>query len=314
MKKYILSLTVLVIAGFVFTGCVDNDIFVPKDTPPVFRFQSGTVAVAEVRLDADKNPIGTGITQEITVVWHKQVLEAGEITLQVAPRGNVQAVEGTDYTISTKTLSFAADEYQKKFSITTIYDPTYTGTKQFTITIASSTVSGARLGAFGAAGTCVVSINDVDHPLVALIGNVKLKATQYYTGNIIKDAIITPDDEDDKILWLTTNLRTDDLNTKMKMEVKDNGDEYELSIKFPILAGRWDATRTAYWYATYWIDAEDDWDVTLSDHTIVGKTKKDEINIEFDGGFVQFVQNNETGAIAGYSVDYIVPRTLVISK
>lgn len=315
MKKYILIFLVAFFTGFIFTGCVDNEIFIPKDIQSVFHFTAATASVAEVTLDKNGEPVGKGNTLDFTVMWSKHAATSGNITLAVYPRTKVPAIEGTDYTISTKSLSFSEDQYTQTFSITTKYDPTYTGAKTFTIKISGSNVDDVRIGAFGASDSVRVTINDVNHPLVALIGDVKLKAERYPSSAPSEvNSVIAPDPDDNSVLWLTTNLSTNAFNTPLKMVVKDTGEGYEVSIKFPQKSANYSATQTAWWFATVWIDAEDDWDDTLDDHTIVGITGKDKIEIKFDGGFVQYVTNNDNGSVLGYTIPYIIPRTLVISK
>ena len=324
MKKYFLSRLVILFAGFVLTTCEDNDKFIPTGTPSVFHFTQASISVDEATLDKD-GELDKVNTIKLTVMWSKHHPTAGNITLDVVPvtqiGGNpvVPAIEGEDYTISTKSLSFNGEGegmYEQSFTITTMYDPTFTGSKIFDVKIVSSDVSDARLGATGASGSVRVTIGDVNHPLVSLIGNVKLKATRYIDGPVEVNSVIAPDPDDTEILWLYTNFRSDAINMPLKLNVKDLGDEFEVSIKLPQKAGDWSSTMTAMWFATYWIDAEDDWDITYGDHTIIGKTPKNKTNIEFDGAFALMVTYNDDGRVAGYvgGVNYLIPHTLFIYK
>jgi len=324
MKKYILITLVLLITGFVFTTCEDNEHFIPKDTPSVFHFLAATAAVNEAVLDKDGEFVRAN-TLTLTVMWSKHHPTGGTIDLEVKPiseiNGNpvVPAIEGVDYTISTKKLTFPADGdgmYKQTVDITTKYDPTFTGSKNFEVKISDANVDGeVILGAYGAPGSVMVSIGDVNHPFTALIGNVKLKADRYNAATTEVNAIIAPDPDDTNVLWLTTNLHSNaTYNTPLKMNAKTTDDGYEVSIKFPQKSGNYSATQTAWWFATYWIDAEDDWDATLDEYTITGTTGKDKMELKFDGAFVLFVTNNDSGSILGYLVNYLIPRTLVISK
>jgi hypothetical protein len=195
MKKILLN---TLIWGFALLGvlssCSEEETVIPSNTPSVIAFSKNTASVKE------------GVeTVEIEVVWSKFTHIPGEVTLTVAGTGSLKAEENVDYTISTKTLSFAADEYRKSFTITsTAGNNEYTGNKTFTITLASSNVENARLGAVGKSATCVVSIADIDHPLLPLVGNATLSYyspadDDTYTTNVAFE--IDPDDVE--ILWLT---------------------------------------------------------------------------------------------------------------
>ena len=344
MKNICFISIVLFLTGFVFTGCEDVEHYVPKDTPSVFSFPSATAAVDEATLDKDGNLVNVN-TLTVTVMWSKYADISGSVNIQVYPRTNVPAIEGEDYTISSKTLDFSAEQYTQTFTITTKYDDTFTGKKTFTVKLQQSDDANARIGAFGASDSCVVTINDANHPLTALIGNVTLSCYEYFSGGVqTYDSSIVPDEKDVNILWLIPNIHAN-ANDPFKMEVERNEDEdgsveFKVIIKLPQEAGyfdsssaanrrkaRWEGTFTLNEYGEYDPDG-DDWDIGLYDDktgeytfipvVLTGTTGEDKIKIEFDNAFwisvysEDYTSSGDDGWI-GYS--WIgLPGTFVIEK
>ena len=306
MKKYILISLAVLFAGFVFTACEDNEKFIPTDTPSVFHFTAASASVAEVELNEKGEPDGDENTLKLTVIWSKYKPASGNVTLEVIPVSMigtnpvVPAIEGEDYTISTKSLSFTEDGdgmYTQTVTITTKYDPTFTGAKYFDVKIVNSTVEGARIGATGAGESCRITINDVNHPLVALIGKATLSYTCYWDGPVSFVADIKPDLDDTDVLWMTPNMRTGTLNAPMKLVVKNTDDDegFEVSISFPQDGGLNGSTPF-----TYCATSEQRGYFTRDDVTIVATTPKDAIDIFFEdqAGFIQISEANSAAEFA----------------
>jgi len=308
MKKYILICTVLFVTGFVFTACVENETFIPTDTPSVFHFTEASVSVEEVILDKDGEPEGTENTLTLTVMWSKHLPASGNVTLAVYPRTDVPAIENTDYTISTKSLSFTDEQYTQTISITTKYDPTFTGKKTFTVKITSADADGAKIGTFGASDSCMVTINDVNHPLVALIGAAKMNFTSPFNGARSVNVDIVPDETDMEVLWLKTNLVAT-FNNPLKMIVKETEDKdgFEVTIPLPQEAGKSaDGVRVVLFIATQGGSG------TTDDVNIVGTTSKSNIDIFFEEyAFGLYVFDNDEGM--GF-FEFIFSGTLHITK
>ena len=314
MKKAVYIYIVLFLTGIVFSGCDEDEKYLPKDTPSVFRFPSNAVALDEDRRDAEGEPIGEGNSVTLTVTWHKHQGEAGNINLQVFPRTNVPAIEGVDYTISTKSLSFAADQYTQTFTINTFYDPTFTGRKTFTVKIVSSDDVNARIGAFGASDSCVVTINDVNHPLVELIGNATLSFVNYFnqSATLSYDVTLSPDPDDPTILWMPPNFNT--YNNPLKLVVEVTEDGYEVTIPLPVFAGQnASETQGGQFVAVFFGgDSGTSLYFTGDEYKLTGFTPKGDISIEFEDAFGQRVIDNGTPISSFFVLG--VPGTLRITK
>jgi hypothetical protein len=309
MKKYVLIYLAVFFTGLVLTGCVENDIFVPKSEASVFGFQSAAVALDEGELDKDFEVVAESNTLTITVVWHKNAATSASINLEVFPRTKVPAIEGEDYTISTKTLSFSEEEYTQSFTITSVYDPTFTGKKTFTVKILNTDVSDARVGAFGASDSCVVTINDVNHPLVALIGAAQLSYESYWGGVETYDVTISADADDPTVLWMPTNMVNATYNNPMKLVVETLDDSYEVTIRLPISLGKNAAgTQELFYYGVY-LDEEEEVEVTDEDFDLIGTTPKSSIDIRFEDAFGIYIESSSGG---WYEI--ALPGTLHIKK
>jgi len=343
MKKYCFISIVIFIIGFVFTSCDDVEHYIPTDTQSIFSFVSATASVSEGELDKDTD-IVTENTLTITVRWSKFAAMSGNVNLEVFPRTSVPAVEGKDYTISIKTLNFSDDEYLQTFTITTKYDDTFTGRKTFTVKLSSTDIVDARLGTLGASDSCVVSINDINHPLTAMIGNVKLSYLDFFKDAVVSyNSTIVPDDNNVNVLLLYLNIFSDHRNEKpMKLEVGETVDgKYKIQIKLPQEAGSWNSSGTMLmrYEATFFVNEDeqfdpngkkgDAWDIVEYDEdaddykfipvTLTGTTPKDQIRIEFDYGFWFSVYDEDYTYVSddgwiGNGPDIVVPGTLVIEK
>jgi hypothetical protein len=308
MKKLLFTLAwgialPLIIA---LSGCAQEEYVIPSDTPPVFAFGKNTASVKE------------GIeTVDIEVIFNKYSHIPGEVTLTVTPTGNSGAAEVTDYSISTKTLSFGADEYRKAVTITSAaQDGIYTGAKTFTITLASSNVAGARLGAVGKSATCAVSIADIDHPLLPLVGEATLS---YYSPAdddtyTVDVEFETDPDGDVNILWLTgygeflgnAFFGAPQYAKPLKVEVTlIEAGKYELVLRIPQLF--WEATSAGYSLVLSKLPAvKDDYDTEVSPtdvSTLTGEVTIDASgnwNFTFDNGFVVAYSNDSGSTYSAY--------------
>jgi hypothetical protein len=285
------------------SSCSEDEHIIPSDTPSVFGFGKSTVSVKE------------GVeTVEIEVVWSKFTQIPGEVTLTVAGTGNAKAEENIDYTISTKTLTFGADEYRKSFTITSAEgNDTYTGTKNFIITLASSNVANARLGAVGKSATCTVSIADIDHPLTALFGEATMRYISYYdNAEWTAPVNITPDPGDITIVWIATDFGVagsyikEAAEAPLKAEVVTTDENFILTIKLPHQLG-------SYWnggnpLTMYGIIPDGDGITDVSGpFDWVGIGDKTTGDITFENGFYI-----EFEGLGGWEI--ALPGTVTISK
>jgi len=108
------------------------------------------------------------------------------------------AKDGVNFTIpdASKTLSFNAENRVQYIEVVPKADGLYTGDQTFTIKLnASDNVN------LGAASTCTVKINDIDHPLTPILGDWTFTATSYFKGPKTYTVTILKDDNDDHMVW-----------------------------------------------------------------------------------------------------------------
>ena len=105
---------------------------------------------------------------------------------------NGSAKQGVDFedASGSGTISFGAGETQKNIAVKIINHPgVFTGDLKFTVKFKS-----AGDVKMGASNTCAVTINDLDHPLSAILGDYTAKGESYFNGpqewimNFSKDA------------------------------------------------------------------------------------------------------------------------------
>jgi hypothetical protein len=109
------------------------------------------------------------------------------------------AKDGVNFTIpdASKTLSFNAENRVQYIEVVPKADGLYTGDQTFTIKLnASDNVN------LGAASTCSVKINDIDHPLTPILGTWTFTAMSAASNSqVVYTVTILKDDTDDHMVW-----------------------------------------------------------------------------------------------------------------
>lgn len=120
------------------------------------------------------------------------------VTYTVADGGTAKEGENYSFVDKSGVLSFNGEERTKTIDIN-IADLSgiYTGDVSFTINLVSAT-SNVNLGA---EKTCVVTIEDLDHPLADVLGEYTVTATDYAYGPQQYTMSLTKDDNDATIVW-----------------------------------------------------------------------------------------------------------------
>jgi len=96
------------------------------------------------------------------------------VTLQVSTEGiAMPAIEGTDFTLSSKTVSVGVGE--TAVTITPIDNAVFEGTKQFKLIISSNSIGYS----ISTQKTVTVTISDDEHPLKTYIGTYTVAAASY---------------------------------------------------------------------------------------------------------------------------------------
>lgn len=268
------------------TSCDDNE-------PTSFTSDMAHVAFSSSTAKVNEN--GTPIQIPITLAALSGVPSI-TVNLAVSTDGSaLPAVEGEDYTIDKKTLTFTESGTQY-VTITPIDNDEFAGgTKTFTISIAS--VSPTLLESIQ--NSIVVSIIDDDHPLSAIIGQYTLSCTSNYDGPIEFEVPISASAEDTYVLMMDLGYGT------FPIKVQEVDGEYQLTIAAAQNIGKYSKYDVIAYYA--FIDG--------------GKIKFDpaQANIAtFDDGIITFeggmyIVATEGETVAG-ALDLFLPGTIVLTK
>ncbi|MBO4536480.1 MAG: hypothetical protein J5702_04660 [Bacteroidales bacterium] len=177
MKK-IFYLFSIVVMGMLVASCNLNEFPTFDDKDAFAAFPTASMSIAEDGGVLNIPVHVTSLNGVATTVSYEFV--------------NGSAKQGVDFedASGSGTLSFGAGESQKNIAVKIINHPgVFTGDLKFSVKFKSTGDVAA-----GAATTCSVTINDLDHPLSAILGDYTAKGTSYFNGaqewtmTFIKDA------------------------------------------------------------------------------------------------------------------------------
>ena len=128
---------------------------------------------------------------------------SASVDVEVVPdESGKDAVEGVDFNIENKTLSFAGFEgATQKIKVKIIDNDVFTGNKSFTLRLKE----GGSVN-LGASKTCRVTIKDDEHPLLFIIGDYTTSVASVFSGRGPWDnhvISINIDDEDVNKVWIS---------------------------------------------------------------------------------------------------------------
>lgn len=160
MKNSIFKTLIMLIAILLVTACEDENIMVSKSLKLV-GFNGSSVIIAENQTGNVSIFLGATSGKTLTV------------TLEVSTEGiSSPAVEGTDFTISTKTPELTTGDTE--ITITTVDNDQFTGDKSFDLVIVAS-----ENYQTAAENTIRVTISDDEHPLKNWLGTYSVAAASY---------------------------------------------------------------------------------------------------------------------------------------
>ena len=180
MKIYQLAFGLVAAATMVLTSC-KNEQPSFNDADAFVAFQSSTVSAAE-----------GGEAVQIPVMLTSLSGVAADIEVEVI---DSTAVEGEDFTVVNKTLSFTKDNPIQYITVNVANDDEYTGSRVFTLILKQGSVN------LGAAKTCLVSIADDEHPLTFLFGTYKTHIKDFWGDEYDIVGTVTRDADDDHKVW-----------------------------------------------------------------------------------------------------------------
>lgn len=190
MKIAKLTYGLMAATMFSLASCDINDYPEFSDGDAFVAFTSSAVGVGE----ADGSV-------EVPLMLTSRSGMTATIEVEVVPdTTGTDAVEGTDFTIENKTVSFAGLEgAQQVVKINIVDNDVFSGNKSFTLRLKESNSM-----SLGAVKTCVVSIEDNEHPLAFILGTYGASADSYFSsrGHFDWDITISRDESDINKVWI----------------------------------------------------------------------------------------------------------------
>lgn len=188
MKIFKIAYGLMAAATFSLASCSLNDNPKFSDADAFIAIQQSTAAVSE-----------TGEKLEIPVQLSSLAGLQGTVDFVITPDSAAGAVEGKHYTIAnaSRTLTFSKDAPLQNIVINVIDNEVFEGDVKFTIELTNP--QGANLGA---SKTCLVTLEDNEHPLAFILGSATAKGTSYYDGEIEWEIRLEKDAEDISKVWI----------------------------------------------------------------------------------------------------------------
>ena len=170
-----------------FTSC-SNDYPKFDDADAFVALTSSSAFVSE-----------TGQTLKVPVMLTSLSGIEKTVEFTLTPDEKAGAIEGTHYRLvnSSKSLSFTKDKPVQEIEFEILDNEVFGGDVKFTITLTQP--EGLNLGANK---SCVVTIEDDEHPLAFILGSFTAKGISYYNGEQEWTARIEKDANDLSKVWI----------------------------------------------------------------------------------------------------------------
>lgn len=188
--------TALACAAFL-VACDKNEPAVFDDANAFVAFEKTAVAIPEGKVDEEGKILpGTSVKIPVTLASVAGLTES--IKFEVSYPEKKAAKQGTNFELLTTSgvLSFDAQNRTRYIEIEPKYDGVYTGDLSFTITLVGTTAV-----ATGNEAACEVTINDLDHPLSAILGSYTASGEHLKKGATSWTMTILKDADDDHKVW-----------------------------------------------------------------------------------------------------------------
>lgn len=190
MKVMKLTYGLMAASMLTLASCNLNDYPEFDDADAFLAFTSSTASIGEE----------SGTLEIPVLLTSKSGMTATAEIEVVADEEGTGAIEGTDFTIENKSLSFSGLEGATQLiKINIVDNDVFGGNKTFTIRLKEG--GNVKLGA---AKTCKVTIQDNEHPLAFILGTYGASADSYFSsrGHFDWDVTISRDDNDINKVWI----------------------------------------------------------------------------------------------------------------
>ena len=168
MKIFKLTYGLMAASMLMLASCNLNDYPEFDDADAFLAFTSSTASIGEE----------SGTLEIPVLLTSKSGMTATAEIEVVADEEGTGAIEGTDFTIENKSLSFSGLEGATQLiKINIVDNDVFGGNKTFTIRLKEG--GNVKLGA---AKTCKVTIQDNEHPLAFILGTYGASADSYFSS------------------------------------------------------------------------------------------------------------------------------------
>lgn len=239
----VLATSVLMLA---FCGCSNDSDDGDDAIIDYFSFQAKEASVAE------------DDSIEIAVYWQKNSPKAGYVTLNVSNMGFPhKAFENIDYTISTKTLEFAADEYVKTFTVTGIPNHVWQNHRRFFVEFGETDTDSLLKGSEDSYNNQInITVEDDDDDMFYDYAFV-LDYTAHPSAHVTISGVIEPGTQRGYFTAFGNMTTADMAELSLSIvldELRSNtgeGEGYSLHIALPQITGEY--SENGYIYYTAWV-------------------------------------------------------------
>ena len=193
MKKIIRDIFTFAAGAALIVSCDINK-------PDIFDDANAFVAFDKASISVSEDYSAGGLTLQVPVTLASVAGIEENISFRLVEG---TAKEGVNYELVTTSgvLSFNAENRTRNIEIEIVPDGKFTGDLQFSIEFVST-----NSVTTSAEDKCVITIEDTDHPLVALFGTYEISGVSLFNGKVKYDATISKDEKDINKVWFTNLL------------------------------------------------------------------------------------------------------------
>lgn len=171
-----------------FISCDKNEVARFDDADAFAAFDKTEINVSEDATEPIRIPVTLASVQGLSESIKFEV---------VTPEGK-GAVEGTNFEVLTSSgvLSFDSQNRTQYIEVLPKLDGVYTGDLKFQLVLSPSATVGT-----GSSDVCTITINDVDHPLSAILGNYTFTGAKFNAAATSWTVTFLKDADDDHKVW-----------------------------------------------------------------------------------------------------------------
>jgi len=189
MKLFKLTYGLMAASMLILASCNINDY-------PEFDNADAFVAIQQTSASISETGDELSIPVMLTSLGGLQ----GSVDFEITPDSVAGAKEGVHFTVinASKTLTFTPDQPTQEIKLKILDNDVFGGDVKMTVKLVNA--QGVQLGANK---TCLVTIEDNEHPLAFILGTFNAKGTSQFDGELEWEVTIQKDATDLSKVWIT---------------------------------------------------------------------------------------------------------------